>query len=363
MNGLFMVSGLAGYMHACIKVFVDTVSDASATIISNYPVSHAPYVFTIHPRIQVRNRELMTKADWNTIRASRPDFVYIGGWTDPIFRSIAASFRSEIPVIMGMDNQWNGTAKQWLMSTIFAPYLRAFCTHIWIPGFSQYEYARRLGFPRRSILTGLYSADTRLYADTLASPGLRSPKILTFIGTMWPQKGVHELVEAFRRLAPHNPEWRLKLVGGGPLVDQYRYQDPRIDVVGFRQPTELPHILSESTAFCLPSYYDQWGVVIHEACCVGLPVIATDACGAVSAFVHEEYNGFRCAPKDLHSLTKAIHSVMQLPPERLALFGKRSYELSRQITQDLWVSQITTLNARFHKCAGHSPDLTKRGVE
>jgi glycosyltransferase involved in cell wall biosynthesis len=86
--------------------------------------------------------------------------------------------------------------------------------------------------------------------------------------------------------------------------------------------------------------------VIHEACCAGLPVVATDACGAVTAFVHHGYNGFQCRARDVRSLTQALQALMSLSDETLNEFGRRCHELSRQIIRELWVSRLVGLVGR-----------------
>jgi glycosyltransferase involved in cell wall biosynthesis len=343
MNALFMVPTLAGYMHGCIEAFVETVPGAEATVLAQANASHTPFEFPPHPRIRILDVDALSRSDLDGLIAERPDIAYVGGWIDARYRRIAAALRRHVPVALGMDNRWNGTLKQRFMVTCLGPWVRSLCTHMWIPGLSQYEYARRLGFSRHRILTGLYSANTGLYRPSPVPPAARSPKTLLFIGAMWEAKGVNELVAAFRNVAAAFPEWRLQLVGDGPLVDVYRGKHDRIDVTGFRQQHELVDLLAGASAFCLPSHYDQWAVVIHEACCAGLPVVATDACGAVTAFVHDGYNGFQCRARDVRSLTQALQALMSLPNETLNAFGRRSHELSRQITRELWVSKLVGL--------------------
>jgi glycosyltransferase involved in cell wall biosynthesis len=343
MKALFMVPRLAGYMHGCIQALADAVPSLDVCIVAQPNAPQAPFAFPAHPRISIRDRDELTRSDWVGLVVGRPSLVYLGGWGDPQYRRVGAALRNKVPVIMGMDNLWKGTWKQRFMATVLAPWVRSFCNRIWIPGLYQYEYARRLGFPRDSILTGLYSANNALYEGERATPGRSARKNLVFVGNMWRDKGVNELVQAFLRLSPRYAEWHLQLVGGGPLVERYRNTNARVEVLGFRQQGELPAILMQAAAFCLPSYHDQWAVVIHEACCAGLPVVATDVCGAVSAFVHDGYNGFRCAARDLDSLTHALERLMILPDDDLTTFGKRSHELSRQITRELWVSKIINL--------------------
>jgi glycosyltransferase involved in cell wall biosynthesis len=194
----------------------------------------------------------------------------------------------------------------------------------------------------------MYSADYERYWKIGEKRDFKNtPKKLLFIGDMWRDKGVVELVDSFNELMETFPDWRLVLVGGGPLVETYRGSSRRIDVLGFLQPAAMADLISGCHAFCLPSYHDAWAVVIHEACCMGLPVVATDVCGAVSAFVHEGYNGFRCAAQNKESLKTALQKLMSLPDTGLAEFGQRSRLLSGQVTPASWAAKAQSLCSTF----------------
>jgi len=43
-------------------------------------------------------------------------------------------------------------------------------------------------------------------------------------------------------------------------------------------------MLENSGCFILPSRYEPWALVIHEAACAGLPIICTNVCGTVDHF-------------------------------------------------------------------------------
>jgi len=345
MNCLFLCRRLAGYFHNCIRHFADLEPQAQIRIVAQPNADNAPFRFDEHPRIDIVSRSQFQNDAIGMITGSEsPDFVYLAGWSDPLYRQICHKLRGSIPVVMGMDNQWNGTVKQQVMSRLLWPWVHTFCNRIWIPGLYQYEYARHLGFHRNRILTGMYAADCERYWNIGEATDFRSAtKRLLFIGNMWQDKGVVELVEAFNGLAAVFPNWRLVLVGGGPLVDIYRNASDRIDVLGFLQPAQMADLIGGCHAFCLPSYHDAWAVVIHEACCMGLPVVATDVCGATSAFVHEGYNGFLCAARDQASLQAALHKLLSLPNDELAEFGRRSRLLSGQTTPDAWAAKVRSL--------------------
>jgi glycosyltransferase involved in cell wall biosynthesis len=345
MNLLFLCAPLSGYFHNCIRTLADALPGARIAVVAVPNTANAPFAFPEHPRITVQSRARMTDRELIAFAGKLdPTYIFLAGWTDRAYRRIGRQFKSQVPVVMGMDNQWKYRPKQYLLSKVLSPWIHAFCSYIWIPGLPQYEYARRLGFAPRRIITGLYSADTRHFLATnyrAARDG--EVKSLLFVGNMWRDKGVVELVDAFTELGKEFLDWSLVLAGGGPLVETYSGVSKKITVTGFIQPDALTHQLQAAAAFCLPSYHDAWAVVIHEAACQGLPIVATDVCGAVSTFVHEGFNGFRCRPRDQTSLKSALHKLMTLPPAVRQEFGRRSLQLAHQITPELWASKVCML--------------------
>ena len=49
-----------------------------------------------------------------------------------------------------------------------------------------------------------------------------------------------------------------------------------IENKGFIQPKYLNDLLLNSSALILPSRYEPWGVIVHEAAAAGLPIIISD---------------------------------------------------------------------------------------
>lgn len=341
MHFLFLCDQLAGYWHYCICQLADRVPGGTVTVVARPGSAHVPFVFPEHPGVVILDR---SEVDWPAMQrllVDRPDFVYISGWRDPCYRRIGRMMRSTAPVVMGSDNLWYGSPRQYLAVIGLQSALRGFCNHMWVPGLYQYEYARRLGFDRERILTGLYTASGDLY-DSLARDRASIPRTerIVFVGSLIESKGVRELVAAFRGLEDRFPTWTLRLVGDGPLRAELEGMSSRIEVTGFIQPSQLPAMFRDAGAFCLPSHKDHWAVVIHEACCAALPVVATTACGAVSTLVYDGYNGFRCAPRSVPALQAALEGVMQLDPATALEYGRRSRELSYQFTPDLWVTKV-----------------------
>jgi glycosyltransferase involved in cell wall biosynthesis len=120
----------------------------------------------------------------------------------------------------------------------------------------------------------------------------------------------------------------LAIVGNGtlrPLVEQAVAADSKIVYAG-RQPTAtVVQWMRASDALVLPSLFEPWGLVVNEAMCCGLPVIATERVGAVDV-VFDGLNGIIVPAEDVPALTAAIEKLAANPrsaPKHGAGFPRR----------------------------------------
>ena len=106
---------------------------------------------------------------------------------------------------------------------------------------------------------------------------------LLYVGRLKRDKGVLDLVEAFRRIQPDRPQLHLLLVGPDEEGLEPRFRGlPHLHYVGYT--SAVADYMAAADVFCLPSYREGFGQAIIEAGAVGLPVVAsriygiTDAC-------------------------------------------------------------------------------------
>jgi glycosyltransferase involved in cell wall biosynthesis len=129
--------------------------------------------------------------------------------------------------------------------------------------------------------------------------------------------------------------WPLEVVGTGPLADDVAGAEGVV-ACGFRQPSAMPGVFAAASCFLLPSTFEPWGTVIHEAAASGLPVVCTTACGAWIDLVRDGYNGFLVPPADAPALSGAMVRMAGMDDGRRAAMGRASVSLSRQLTPQLW---------------------------
>lgn len=101
-----------------------------------------------------------------------------------------------------------------------------------------------------------------------------------YVGQIEKHKGINTLVQAFQELS--DPSARLKIVGQGSQLKKIRYRlsDPRINLLGARNKTEVEKIMRVSDCLIVPSLcYENSPTVIYEAIRAGLPILASDLGG------------------------------------------------------------------------------------
>lgn len=349
MRVLVLYSELAGYFTSCIEVLHQRC-DADILLIHWKVNEQAPFRFSFgegllcFEKTQFKSKEALL----SQCVEFRPDIVLVSGWIDKDYLSIARKFRKRgVPVVMASDTQWKASLRQYAVSLVGGRYIRKIFSHAWVTGVDQFEYARRLGFGKGQIRMGVYSANQPLFHDAYLAfreMKMRSyPRVFTYVGRFAPEKGVLGLYQAFSSIpAAQRNGWSLQLVGTGPLASAFLPAEG-IRIVPFTQPEQLPALLAKSGCFVMPSLREPWGVVVHECCAAGLPLLLSDAVGASSSFLHEGYNGYRFKSRETESLLTAMHKIMQSDPGELVAMGDRSATLSFLNTPDIWAYTLRSM--------------------
>jgi lipopolysaccharide/colanic/teichoic acid biosynthesis glycosyltransferase len=144
--------------------------------------------------------------------------------------------------------------------------------------------------------------------------------LIGFVGRFVKDKGIYELVEAFRELSASRPNLRLLLVGdfesGDPVESEVRQSiesTPAILRPGSVSDTAPYYALMD--VFVLPTYREGFGTVSIEAQASEVPVVTTNATGAVDSVQHG-ITGLIVPVKDVKALTEAIDTLLRNPTMR-----------------------------------------------
>lgn len=350
---LFLYSEVAAYTVACVNA-LRQVYPHEIHIVgwdkkkkSNYKVTFSENV-NYYPRSDFQTpRQLQ-----DFCHHINPELIYVSGRMDNTYLIISKEYRRNgIPVVTGFDNQWQGTYRNYI-SAIFGYLLyRRYFSHIWVAGIEQYEYAKRLGFPKEKILLNVYSADVLRFNQVhqLSIPKRKEkyPKRLLYVGRFADAKGLDVLVEAYTSIQEKEKNgWSLTLVGNGPLkpylIEKFSVHE-EVEVVGFLQPDQLVEEIKSCGAFILPSRKEAWGVVIHEFCAAGFPVLTSNACGAATMFLKHGFNGYQFKSEDTADLKQQLIRVFNNSEETLLKMGGRSHTLAQTITTESWAATLLSV--------------------
>ena len=341
---VFLYTELAPYFLACCN---ELASMDVRVYVLHYPINQeAPFAFESNPRISLLERKGLTYRDMDlVIQKINPTVLVCSGWIDKTYLKICKKYRQGIPTVLTMDTKWQGSIKQQLARRLSPFVLKNRFSHVWVPGKSQAEYARKLGFKSDQIMTGFYSCDVTFFRNCREQifPEKKEnfPKRFMYTGRYHDFKGLGNLWQAFIELQAENPnEWELWCLGKGSLAPA---EHPKIKHIGFVQPEHMEQYAKKCGVFVMPSLFEPWGVVLHEFACLGFPLLVSDQVGAAECFLEDGKNGFSYVAGDVQALKEKLKEFMQLSPEQLNLMGEYSYRLSERITPKIWAENLMKL--------------------
>jgi len=344
---LFLYTELAGYFIACIKKLSE-LYDVEIYIVY-WPVNkEAPFQFNFNGNINFIEKNKFSKQELHKkIESISPDFIYCSGWIDKNYLSIAKSFRKKIPLVIGLDNPWQGSLKQYLACLISRFTIKQIFTNCWVPGKKQKRYAHNLGFSTGEILMNYYSADVDFFMSMgdkyLQTKKNNYPHVLIYVGRYYKFKGINDLCDSFISWQKEIPnDWELWCVGTGTETP---VTHPQIKHLGFIQPENFAAIIENGGIFILPSHFEPWGVVLHEFASASFPLIASAAVGASEAFIKEGENGFIFDSGDKEGLKILLKRITSQTNEDLLKMGAISRELAFTITPTIWAETLMSILA------------------
>lgn len=187
----------------------------------------------------------------------------------------------------------------------------------------------------------------------LAKPEAGGPVRLAAIGRLDPVKGYPLLFEACARLGARGVDWRLEMVGDGPLRGELERLaralgiEPRIRFAGAVATDEIPALLERVHLVVISSFMEGLPIVLMEAMAAGLPVVSTRVAG-VTELVEEGVSGFLAQPGTVEELQGALERALAGRDrfEELGRAGRRRVERDFDIRrtaremQDLFVRYL-----------------------
>lgn len=151
------------------------------------------------------------------------------------------------------------------------------------------------------------------------------PRVMLFLSRIHPKKGLLSLLKAWKDASPNG--WQLVLAGPDENGHQ-REVEHLAETLGIRSQVSFPGNLNDqqkwewygnADVFVLPSYSENFGIVVAEALAAGLPVIATH--GTPWAELPLRRIGWH-VPHEIAALATAIGKATTMADEDRKAMGK-----------------------------------------
>lgn len=187
-------------------------------------------------------------------------------------------------------------------------------------------------------------------------------KQIVFLSRIHQKKGIEFLINAWEQLKTKYPEWNVAIAGNGD--DSYIKELKEMIIhKGMQNCVEIiPPVFGEakhklyceSSLFVLPTYSENFGMVIAEAMSCGVPCITTN--GTPWQELNEKQLGW-CIDLSLNNLVATISEAIDLGQDALFDMGQRC---SKHIQDTYQYTQVAAKNKAVYEwilCNGLKPDF------
>jgi phosphatidylinositol alpha 1,6-mannosyltransferase len=209
-----------------------------------------------------------------------------------------------------------------------------------------YRGCARVYAPTRSIITELEAngidhvelwtrgIDLALFSPSRRDEDLRArirgepgAPVLLLVSRLVREKDLRDLVEVDRILTARGVEFRLAIVGDGPMRDELRAALPNAAFAGHQGGVQLAAWYASADVFVFPSTTETLGNVVLEALASGLPAVVVNRGGPQDLIVHGG-NGYVARANDPADIADHLQRLLQ-DPGRRAEFARNARNSAR----------------------------------
>jgi glycosyltransferase involved in cell wall biosynthesis len=256
---------------------------------------------------------LPSREAWRFLRAARPRGVIVHEYSPFTLTGLIYAKLHRVPLLV-MTEVGRGNARFFAWKTR--------CWHAWWSCFANGIIAACPA--ARTPLNGrtppsfpaYHAVDAHQFTPSAEKHGPQSPVIFAFSGQLIHRKGLDLFFQAAEMLRTQAGDvFRLRIIGGGDMAWAKNEAEKHgvgdlVEWAGFLSGDAMRDALGTSDVFVLPTRQDTYAVVVHEAACLGLPLIVSCHAGAAEALVQEGKNGFVIDPSDIAHFATKMRSLL-----------------------------------------------------
>ena len=286
-------------------------------------------------------------------------------WEMPYHKVILEARKQNIPYIVtprGMLEPWSLSQKKWKKKLAWWLYQRndvqkSAC--VFTTAKMEAEHVSNLGITtcKAVIPNGI---ETDAYPCKTSVEGVK--KQVLFLSRVHVKKGIELLFEAWKRLHSDYVDWQLFVIGNGE-AEYIHSLENRVESLGLKDCIKILSpvfgeakikVYQESALFCLPSFSENFGMVIAEAMSCGTPVITTTNCPW--EILNETDTGW-CVDLSVDNLERALREAMGMDANALYDMGQRA---SKFIFDNFDYRSVTRKTLRLYEWllnSGEKPEF------
>ncbi len=268
----------------------------------------------------------------------KPDAIISIGWADKTYqRLLLYGYERKIPVIIVSDsiektekNKKRSFLKELIKKIIIKGYSSAF-----VAGIESKNYLLKLGYKEEKIFSPWDVVDNKFFENSLSKENLFEKKYFLCVSRLLERKNLETLIKSFADYQDKGGKWGLKIIGSGPQycnlvkISKIIRNKEVFEIINWLQIDKLINYYKNASAFILPSYFDNWGLVVNEAIASGLPCIVSKNCGCVVDLISHNRSGFIFDPfkkNELSLLMSNIENQSSEEREIMIKLAKRNLE-------------------------------------
>lgn len=272
----------------------------------------------------------------------KPDIIHLNNIHSQLSPIIASlGYRKKIPVVWTLhdyklvcpayllmsegrlceacyENRWSVVSKKCIKRNLMASLVAYFEARFWHP--SKLTKITDLfispsGFLKTKMIKGGFAEDKIVVLNNFVNsenltvgPGTKE-EYYCYVGRLSPEKGVDLLLNAAAEL----PDYKLKIIGAGPLEDRLLSgrENSNVEFLGYKTGKELRTIISGSKFIIVPSnWFENNPLIILESLCLGTPVIGSDI-GGIPELIKPGFNGILFTADNTDELRLKIKSLWE----------------------------------------------------
>jgi hypothetical protein len=290
---------------------------------------------------------LPSVAQWRALAKFEPTLVWIHEFSPFCIGGLLFAKMKGLPVIVSSEVGLGNMA--W-----FPPSVRLWhacwgsCVNGWI---AQTPAARvPVCAARTPMIEAYHAADSRKLRREIGGAKNREGTLFVQVGRVLPRKGADLLLAALAWVRNQGrKDWELHLVGpdtdgwGATQIARHGL-GAHVKITGHLDGKALWDAFGEADVFTLATRQDTYAAVVHEAACLGMPLVVSRHAGAAHALVREGENGWIVDPENAAEYGERLMALMnaetqQRMGEQARLTGEKFSAHERGSAVWRWISE------------------------